>query len=231
MISVLTLTYQRHGILEEAIHSFLMQDFEDSEMVILNDSPDVIYKFDYPRVRVINYPTRFPSIGKKLEYGFSICKGNFIYRLDDDDLLAPDALSLVNSYTVEKHDIYRCHYAYFLEHNIYRGFSDNINNGNCYSKEYVQRIKFPDVSIIEDVDITFNQGADIFIGDTGKYSMIYRWGMNTYHISGLGVEHANNSNYIFGRVDGLVKKENGEIVLNPHFNIDYYNLIKTGIGN
>ena len=36
LISVLTLTYQRHFLLEEAIESFLRQDFSgESEMVIL----------------------------------------------------------------------------------------------------------------------------------------------------------------------------------------------------
>ena len=47
MISILTLTYQRHKILEEAIQSYLSQDFEgESEMVIINDSPDVEYVYD-----------------------------------------------------------------------------------------------------------------------------------------------------------------------------------------
>lgn len=226
MISVLTLTYQRHKILEEAIQSFLMQDFEDAEMVVLNDSPEVEYIFNHPKVRVINCPERFPSIGKKLEYGFSICKGDLIYRLDDDDLLAPNALSTMASYTTEKHDIYRCHHAFYFEHNEFRGLSDNVNNGNCYSAEYARKIKFPDVSIVEDVDITFNQGADIFTANDGKCSMIYRWGMGTYHISGLGVEHADNSAYIFNRVDGLVNKESGVILLEPHFDKDYYGLLK-----
>jgi glycosyltransferase involved in cell wall biosynthesis len=38
MISVLTLTYQRPNLLEEAIHSFLIQNQEDCEMVVINDS-------------------------------------------------------------------------------------------------------------------------------------------------------------------------------------------------
>ena len=69
MISVLTLTYQRHHLLEEAIYSFLSQDYkEECEMVVLNDSPDVEYVFDHPNIKIINHPTRFSSIGKKLEY-------------------------------------------------------------------------------------------------------------------------------------------------------------------
>ena len=62
MISVLTLTYQRHHILEEAIESFLRQDFSgESEMVIINDSPIVEYVFEHPKIRIINLKERFPS--------------------------------------------------------------------------------------------------------------------------------------------------------------------------
>ncbi len=41
MVSILTLTYQRHHLLEEAIQSYLLQyqNYKEcSEMVIINDS-------------------------------------------------------------------------------------------------------------------------------------------------------------------------------------------------
>jgi len=74
MISVITMTYKRHKVLEEAIQSFLQQDFDDCEMVVLNDA-DVSYQYDHPKVRIINHPTRFDSIGEKLEFGMKQCKG------------------------------------------------------------------------------------------------------------------------------------------------------------
>ena len=227
MISVLTLTYQRHHILEEAIQSFLLQDWEgESEMVVLNDSPLVKYEFDHPKVRIINLDTRFSSVGKKLEYGFAQCKGDYIYRLDDDDLMTSWALRLQSQYQAEKPncDIYRCQKHYFFCHNEYEGLSDNINNGNCYAKSYTQRIAYPNVSGSEDNDITFHQNANIYTADTGRYSMIYRWGMGTFHISGMGVE--NTTEYILNKVDQSVgDMEQGVIILNPHFNQDYYSKI------
>lgn len=69
MISVLTLTYQRHNLLEEAIESFLRQDFSgESEMIIINDSPKVEYVFEHPKIRIINVKERFPSLGQKLKF-------------------------------------------------------------------------------------------------------------------------------------------------------------------
>ncbi|MFN9113485.1 MAG: glycosyltransferase family 2 protein, partial [Bacteroidota bacterium] len=96
MISVLTLTYKRHHLLEEAIQSFLSQNvLKDSEMVIINDNPDVEYVFDHPMVKIINYKNRFKSISEKLKWGYRQCKYDYIYRLDDDDLLTPWALKNV----------------------------------------------------------------------------------------------------------------------------------------
>ena len=42
MISVLTLTYKRHHLLEEAIQSFLAQENPpECEMVVINDNAEV----------------------------------------------------------------------------------------------------------------------------------------------------------------------------------------------
>jgi len=223
MISIVTLTYKRKNLLEEAIQSYLNQDYQgDSEMVIVNDSPDVNYIFDHPKIKIINCKYRFSSIGKKLEYAFKNANGNYLYRLDDDDLLTPWAISIVNEYITENpnKDIYRCANHYFFTNNKFTSISSSINNGNCYSKNFINKIEFPEVSGNEDNTITFWRGASIYNGDKGKYSMIYRWGMETYHISGMG--NYENNDYILSKTDELCEKESGTIKLNPHFNNDYY---------
>ena len=230
-ISVLTLTYQRHHLLEEAIYSFLQQEnYEDSEMVVINDSPDVKYIFDHPKVRIINLNKRFNSLGEKLEWGYKQCKNDYIYRLDDDDLLTRNALYIaVNAiypfiYNVDdalEYDIYRSqHFYYFLE-NKYDGYTGSTNNGNIYNKSYLDRITFPKTSFGEDVDITFNHNPTIYT--INLPTMIYRWGMNTYHVSGMGnVSNEEMQNW----TDRLITKEEGEIILNPHFKEDYYSQIE-----
>jgi glycosyltransferase involved in cell wall biosynthesis len=221
MISVLTLTYQRVHLLEEAIQSYLLQtDTTDSEMVIVNDCPDVQYVTAIPNIKIINLNKRFSSVGKKLEFGFKQCKGDYIYRLDDDDLLTPWALELQKEYrnTNPNKEVYRCQKHYFYSHNEYQGLSDSINNGNCYSKEYINRIEFPDKSIGEDNHITFFNNADMHIGDTKRYSMIYRWGMGVYHISGMG-DRPNEEIY---EITDKSNTESGLIYLQPNFKEDYW---------
>jgi hypothetical protein len=221
MISVLTLTYKRHHLLEEAIQSFLLQNVDvECELVILNDAPDTCYTISDSRIRIINNKKRFSSIGKKLEYGMKQCKYDYVYRLDDDDLLSPWGLSIAinNILQQEEYDIYRCKAHYFFQDNEYKGIGGSVNNGNVYFKKYINRIDFPDISNGEDSEITFGNNSKIYTGDGNLYSMIYRWGMPTTHVSGIG---SNNTLHIYSIVDNF-SNESGNIELTPHFNNDYY---------
>lgn len=231
MISVLTITYQRHYLLEEAIESFLRQEpHGESEMVVINDSPSVKYAISLPRVRIINHPTRFPTIASKLEYGYKQCKYDNIYRLDDDDLLAPWALrNTVEDIRLNPgYEIYRSDGHYFFSNNVYHQVTDNINNGNVYTRAFLDRIVFPNKSGDEDADITFHNNASIFNSKRDQKTMIYRWGMGTYHISGWGQKSPDE---IQSNTDSLIEViakqrgtelETGEIELAPHFKQDYY---------
>lgn len=225
MISVLTLTYKRHHLLEEAIQSFLSQDDLDGcEMVIINDNPEVKYVYDHPKVRIINHDSRFSSISAKIEWGYKQCVNPYIYRLDDDDLLMPFALSQTKSDILisPDFDVYRSSGYYGFENNIYRGISNDTNNGNVYSKEYLDKVTFPHSSLGEDWYITFNQGGRIYTSGSPNHTMIYRRGMNVFHITGS----------LYSTIDGILERADqhldntkGTIVLNPHFDNDYYEQI------
>lgn len=235
MISVLTLTYKRHHLLEEAIESFLRQDFSgESEMLIINDSGHVQYILGDTNIRIINLEDRFSSIGEKLGFGFSQCKYDYIYRLDDDDLMAPWALrntwdDIIN---YPNYDIYRSNGHYSFINNKYEGISSNVNNGNVYTKSYLSRIEIPSSSFGEDYEITFNQNAQIYESNRVKKTMIYRWGMNTYHISGMGNIGQDAINKWTDRIVNSVadseyqSSEQGILLLQPHFDSDYYKQIE-----
>jgi glycosyltransferase involved in cell wall biosynthesis len=215
MISVLTITYKRHHLLEEAIESFLRQDCTDCEMVVVNDNPEVDYVYEHDRVRIINCKERFPSIASKLEWGYKQCKHYYIYRLDDDDLLAPWALENVKT-DILAHpgfEIYRSRGMYFFVNNEFQREDSNV-----YSKSYLDRIKFPDKSGDEDADITFMHKADIYESKL-KHTMLYRWGMNTLHISGMGIQP---NHIVLAKADEMLDKTRGTIHLHPHFDNEYY---------
>ena len=228
MISVLTITYKRPHLLEEAMESFLQQGIVGAEMVIVNDNPEVEYVYDHPSIRIFNLVDRFPSIAAKLRWGAEVCTNNYIYRLDDDDLLAPsalhnaintimDAVIMTEILKTQPYDIYRSKDHYFFVNNKFENVSSNINNGNIYTKKYLDRIVWPDKSGDEDAHITFGQGA--LINENVPTTMIYRWGMNTLHISGMGIQP---NEVILAQADKVLEEPSGVIQLNPHFDNDYY---------
>jgi len=225
MISVLTLTYKRHHLLEEAMQSFLLQNPTiECEMVVINDNSEVDYVFDHSKIRIINCKNRFPSIAAKLEWGYKQCKYDYIYRLDDDDLLTPWALYNAKTDIDNNpgYDVYRSKGMYFFSNYKFEGESSNINNGNIYTKAYLDRIKFPAISIGEDADITFHKNGNVY-QSTLKNTMIYRWGMNTLHISGMG----NQPNeVILAQADKVLDNNTkGTVSLFPRFKYDYYEQI------
>ena len=112
---------------------------------------------------------------------------------------------------------------YFFVNNEYIRIRSNINNGNVYAKSYLDRIKFPGTSLGEDADITYSNNASIY-ESTLNPTMCYRWGMNTFHVSGLG-EKSNE--VILSHADKVLSNEKGSIELHPQFLSDYYNQIKT----
>lgn len=104
-------------------------------MVIINDS-GIEYVYSNDKVRIINVEKRFSSIGEKLSFGFSKCKYEYIYRLDDDDLLASWALSdtVKDIMNYPNYDIYRSDGHYLFQDNRFIKISGNVNNGNVYTK-------------------------------------------------------------------------------------------------
>ena len=223
MVSVITLTYKRKNLLEEAIESFLRQGCSECEMIVINDCEDIEYQFDHPNVKIVNIKERFPSVMDKLMYAFSLAKNYYMYRLDDDDLLAENALVKSIEAISENpgYDVYRSKGNYFFSNNVFVDKSGSVNNGNIYTKDYIDRIKeWPTKSYGEDHWLTYSNEAKIF--EYEDISMIYRWGMNTYHISSYG---DINNEKAFENVDNNTKEE-GFHVLQPNFTKEYYEEIK-----
>lgn len=224
LISILTPTYKRRHLLEETIKSFTLQFNPIVEMVIVNDHKEVKYRYDdHPNIHILNTDTRFSSVGKKCEWGYNRCKGDFIYRLDDDDLIAPNGISKIIQDIGNNpgYDIYRGSEVYYFNNNKYEGRASCNNNGNIFSRKFLDRVGYADRSYDDDRVMVFEKGARVFESNLGPY-MCYRWGMNTFHVSGSG-ERSNRE--INESADMYLENETGEIYINPGFQNDYYSLI------
>lgn len=97
MISVIIPLYNKEQIIEKCIQSVLTQDYDDFEVVIVNDgstdrSAEIVKRIDDSRIRLIEQENGGPS--KARNTGVKNAKGDWIVFLDADDEFLPGALSV-----------------------------------------------------------------------------------------------------------------------------------------
>lgn len=93
MVSCLTATHGRISWLKEAFSCFLAQDYENKELIILNNHPTPIeVRRNYPGVVIFNEP-RYLTLGACRKRLFELAEGDLIRTWDDDDLYLPWAIS------------------------------------------------------------------------------------------------------------------------------------------
>lgn len=95
-ISVLMPVYNGEAFLKEAVDSVLQQDFENFELIVINDgSTDgtarILSAYTDERIRVIHAPKQ--GIAAALNLGLSEARAELIARFDADDICEADRLS------------------------------------------------------------------------------------------------------------------------------------------
>ena len=123
--SVFMPVYNAGEYLKVAIESILNQDFKDFEFVIVNDgstdgSLDIIKSYSDTRIRLIDNPKNLGLIGS-LNIGMEQCKGEYIVRMDQDDISLPQRLSKQISFMDENPE-------YGLIGSWFEDFGENIES-------------------------------------------------------------------------------------------------------
>jgi glycosyltransferase involved in cell wall biosynthesis len=93
-VSCICLTFGRPRFLEEAIGSFLRQEYSgEAELIVLNDfaAQELTFAGD-SRVKLINCQERFGSLGEKRNAAIESSTGDVILTWDDDDISLPDRI-------------------------------------------------------------------------------------------------------------------------------------------
>jgi glycosyltransferase involved in cell wall biosynthesis len=96
-ISIVIPTFNRIGLLREAVESALRQDAEDYEVVVVDDaSPDNTWEYlealGDTRLRAVRQPTR-AGMAANWNRAVSEARAPFVYILQDDDLVEPMLVS------------------------------------------------------------------------------------------------------------------------------------------
>lgn len=98
-VTVLIPVFNREHFVSDAIRSVIEQDFDDFELLVVDDgstdrTPDVLetWKGRDPRVQVITSATN-QGIPGALNLGLAHARGEYVARLDSDDLILPRRLA------------------------------------------------------------------------------------------------------------------------------------------
>lgn len=111
-VSVLMPVYKTAAYLQEAVDSILAQTFTDYELIILDDgSPDnaeeVLDRYDDPRI-VRYHGMHNEGLANVLNVGIGMARGEYIARMDSDDISLPNRLQVQIEYLEEHTDVDLC---------------------------------------------------------------------------------------------------------------------------
>lgn len=95
-ISVLMSVYNDEKYLRKSVNSALEQSFSDFEFIIIDDgstdkSLEIVKSYKDPRIRIVRNKNNI-GLTKSLNKGLQFAQGEYIARMDADDIALPDRL-------------------------------------------------------------------------------------------------------------------------------------------
>ena len=180
LISCIMPTANRQKFVPLAINNFLLQDYTNTELVIIDDGKESISSLipDDPRIKYF-YSDPIGTIGKKRNYACQKTTGDIIMHWDDDDWYAPDWISKQLSYLKQsKADMCGIEHVHFyspVTDTFWRGTTKNRNKGYirqwlsgatlAYWRSYWESTPFEDRNTGEDDSFIMSPGAKVFAHD------------------------------------------------------------------
>ncbi len=236
-VSCICPTYNRppgsQWLVEEAIESFLRQDYQDKELIVLNDCPGQELICDAPDVFVINLPRRFRSYGEKLNAGIALAQGSIIALWNDDDIMLPWRLSKSLERLADA-GYYNPHAYWFLDSqglhkdhamgvghicSIFTRSAFDVVDGYPHTTGEEDQILDRRLKTHPGVKQASLSGLRI-----DEWFYIYRWGVSPVHLSGR-----QPFEEWYKRI-GEMPVEQGQYVLRPHWKEDYVRSTRNAIG-
>lgn len=93
-------------LLEEAVESFLRQDYPHRELILLNDQPEQFLVCEAPGVRVVNTSSRCPSLGACYNAAAAFAQGDLLAPWGATSINLPWRLSQSVA-TLQSHSVFR----------------------------------------------------------------------------------------------------------------------------
>ncbi len=235
LISALCITYGKPHLLEEAISSFLQQDYPNKELIILNDLPEQELVFNHPQVKVYNYKQRFQTIGEKRNECVKLSKGEILTIWDDDDISLPHRISQIAEAFNNQPDLgyFKPEKAWCLRDNCELQLP-HINSfwamSSCTKKAFDEVGGYKPINVAEDTEfferiikhLGPHRARTVSFPDH-LYAFLYGWRGNSYHLSNLAQDLNNIKSYIMN------KTIQSKVDLLPHWKYDYLEKTKAAL--
>ena len=98
-------TYNRHGMLQDALASVIAQSFTDVEIIVGNDYTGEVLTCEMlgitdPRIRIVNHPRNLREVGN-MNALLRLASGRYFTWLFDDDLYEPNYLQTAHECLVK----------------------------------------------------------------------------------------------------------------------------------
>lgn len=239
-VSCICPTYGRVALLEEAIQSFLQQDYPGpKELIVLNDYDGQTLAFDHPEVRIVNRAERFPSLGEKFNAAVALASHDLLFVWHDDDISLPHRLSFSVAQCGEGRVFFKAENAWFWNDGRLSGPEKNVfHGGSCWRRALFDKVHgYPSVEQRYDVEFEQRcQGAALgplkvatLMLDEVYY--LYRWnGTGSYHASVMGGDvSARKPQTVPGHVAEQAARgqiPQGRVQLEPRWRTDYAALVR-----
>jgi hypothetical protein len=235
-VSCICLTYGRPKLLEEAIHSFLLQDYDGpKELIVLNDYEKQTLVFDHPQVRLINLPKRFQSLGEKHNAAVALCSYDLIFVWDDDNIYLPHHISFSVKKFDEAKGFFKPDRIWFWSNNKIAGTAagDNFHSGSCWSRELFDKVGGYDwTGNRPGIEAPFEQEQPGCTKpdkiELEEIRFIYRRDVGSYHLRSLADEPQAGYEKAAAQVERQGKQGHlqlGCLRLVPHWQTDYSELV------
>lgn len=218
-ISVCILTHARFFLLQEAVWSAMRLQYPGAvEIIILNDCPEQFIQCPDPRIKIINTPKIFTSVGAKRNAILRIASSEWVAWLDDDDYILPNHLLKIEQVAGTSAKLITSEQTLF-----YCEDRGEVASGAC-ADTIIHRMSAiavgcPDVSAQEDWKLVAGL-MEVFPWKREcqhNPSYIQRWCNGAFHISGQGIDTQAHTKF---RRDALHRistglEPTGNLVLSP----------------
>lgn len=132
-----------YQLVEEAIFSFLMQDYAGiKELVILNDDDGQLLEISHPEIKIFNVQQCLRSEVERRNTAVSLCSHHLIFMWDAEDIYLPHRLSFSVKHFDENIGFFKMDEAFVWGNNRLSGLQKSVfHNAYCFSREKFDRMR------------------------------------------------------------------------------------------